>query len=371
MHVVPFIDLSRSVKLIRERVLQSWTDALDECGFVGGPAVQKLERQLEQKLKVPHFIACSNGTDALVVALQGIGIKPGMKVAMPNMTFWAPYEAIVQIGAVPVLVDIDPNDLQMCFQEFCKGHEEFKFDAAILPHLFGWCSSKLKDYRDYCQEQNIDLIEDGAQCFGVEVGGESVYSQAQVSTISFYPAKVLGGAGDGGGVMTKDPVLAEKIRALCNHGRAGHYTYDYVGWNNRMSGTNAHYMLHMLDIIDELVDQRRAAEKFYIEYFSDYSDRVKVFSSPEGVLGNGYLCTIQSLEKTGDELAAGLKNLGIGCARTYPQTICQQPPAQKALRTSDLQVSQEFSKMVINLPLFAGITEEECLASAKALQSLL
>ena len=367
---VPFIDLSRSIKPIREKVLKSWETALDNCEFVGGAPVARLEKRLQERLDVSHFVGCSNGTDAIVVGLQALGVKPGMRVALPNMTFWAPYEAIVQIGAIPVLVDIDPDDLQMSFEEFKDGHSKFKFDAAILVHLFGWTSARLQEFRSFCGEENILLLEDGAQSFGVKSNGQSIYTGATLSTISFYPAKVFGGSGDGGGIMTPDPTIDEKIRALCNHGRAGHYTYDYVGWNCRMGGLNGHYMNHMLDIIDELIEDRVKAEQFYKDFFSDYPDHVRVHGAPSGVEGNGYLSMITGIKTSGDEFAAGLKEKGIGCARTYPQTLCQQPPAFKALRTSDLKHSQEFSQKVINLPLFAGITMEECKASAEALQSL-
>lgn len=368
---VPFIDLSRSVEKIKDRVTASWTHVLDQTEFVGGPTVQKLEKSLEKKLGVDHFIACSNGTDALVVALQALGVGPGMRVAVPNMTFWAPYEAIVLLGAIPVLVDINPNDLQMSLAEFKDGHKKFHFDAAVLVHLFGWASAELEEYRSFCQQESIILLEDGAQCFGVELNNESVYAGATLATVSFYPAKVFGGAGDGGGVMTQDPTLAEKVRALCNHGRAGHYTYDYVGWNARMGGLNAHYLVHMLDEIDGFIASRRKAEEFYQNYFSDYPDLVRVVKAPDSIRSNGYLSVLESKNKSGDQLAAGLMELGIGCARTYPQTLCQQPPAFKALRTSDLRHSQAFAQRVVNLPLFAGITEDECLSSAQALLGIL
>ncbi len=368
---VPFIDLSRSVNLIADKVKASWNQVLENKEFVGGPTVTSLERKLEQKLAVDHFIACSNGTDALVVGLQALGIKPGMRVALPNMTFWAPYEAIVQIGAIPILVDIDPDDLQMSFSEFKTGHKHFHFDAAILVHLFGWTSHALLEFRQFCSEENITLLEDGAQSFGVEYDKQPIYGGATLSTISFYPAKVLGGATDGGGVMTPHPTIGEKIRALCNHGRAGHYTYDYVGWNNRMSGLNAHYLNHMLEEIDSLVASRVEAEAFYRNYFADYSSQVQVHKAPDRVTGNGYLSVITVKKKSADELVASLMEEGVGSARTYPQTLCQQPPAKRALRTSDLRHSISFSRNVINLPLFGGITLEECEVAAQALQKLL
>lgn len=365
---VPFIDLKRSVDPIRSQVLADWTACLDNCEFVGGPGVQKLEKALMQSMDCRHVVTCANGTDALVIGLQALGIKPGMKVAVPNMTFWAPFEAIVQVGATPILVDINPDDLQMDFEEFKQGHERFRFDAAILVHLFGWTSTVLQEFRRYCRSEGIQLLEDGAQSYGVQFEGQSVYTDAQLSTISFYPAKVLGAAGDAGAIMSPDPKVAEKVRALCNHGRAGHYTYDYVGWNSRMSGAQAHFLLRMLDQVDDLIASRRAAEEYYYSYFSQLSKHCRVFRAPSGVTGNGYLIVIESLQKTGDELAALLRDYKIGCARTYPQTLCEQVPAQQALRTSDLRHSQRFSRMVINLPLFAGIRPEECQMAAESLQ---
>jgi dTDP-4-amino-4,6-dideoxygalactose transaminase len=364
---VPFIDLSRTVQTIRNELLAEWQGCLDRCEFVGGQKVDQLEKELEKRLDSSHVIGCSNGTDALIVGLQAIGVKPGMRVALPNMTFWAPFEAIVQLGAIPVLVDIDMHDLQMDFDEFQQGHEKFQFDAAILVHLFGWTTSRLDDYRQYCRDQGIMLVEDGAQAFAVSNHNESVFKDATLGTLSFYPAKVLGAAGDAGAITTPDPKIGERIRALCNHGRAGHYTYDYVGWNSRMGGLQASFLLRMLEHIDGFIASRLKAEAFYHEFFTEFADYCQVHRAPDHIAGNGYLSVIYCKTQSGDDVAAALKQKGIGCARTYPQTLCEQPPAQDCLRTSDLQRSRDFSKRVINLPLFAGITPAETQAAAEAL----
>ena len=366
MHV-PFIDLKRTVKVIREEVLNDWTHCLDQTEFVGGSFVNQLERRLEQALDVAHVISCANGTDALVVGLQVLGVKAGMRVAVPNMTFWAPYEAIVQIGAQPVLIDTNDTDLQMDFDEFKAAHDQFQFDAAILVHLFGWTSTRLQEFRTFCQDKGIRLVEDGAQAYGVKSQGKSIFAGAQLGTLSFYPAKVFGAPCDAGAILTPNPKAGELARALCNHGRAGHYTYDYVGWNARLGSLAASYLLRKLDRIDELLASRLAAERFYKEFFAPHTDLVTVYSAPEGTQGNGYLSVILSKTKSGDELAQKLKESGIGCARTYPQTLDMQPPAEKALRASSLARSRAFSENVINLPLFAFITPEECQASAEAL----
>ena len=369
MHV-PFIDLSRAQKNIRSQVLQDWTCCLDATEFVGGKSVTRLEDALSKRLEVPHFIACANGTDALIIALQAIGIKPGMRVALPNMNFWAPYEAIVQLGAVPVLIDIALDDLQMCFPSFTKTHKTLGFDAAIFVHLFGWTSSKLADFRTYCKEHSIKLVEDGAQAFNVRVNGRSVFRDADIATISFYPAKVLGGASDGGGITAQDPEIANRMRSLCNHGRSEHYDYQYVGWNSRMGGLNACFLLCMLKQIDEAIASRQKALHYYSDFFAG-NDCIKMYTPPTGVTSNGYLAVITCKNVDGDTLVARMKERDIACARTYPKTLDQQLPAKDALKASDLSNSHWFSKQVINLPVFSGITEKEYERAAHALQESL
>lgn len=351
--------------------MKDWERCLDQCEFVGGPTVTKLERALEGTMEVNHFINCANGTDALVVGLQAMGIGKGHRVAVPNMTFWAPFEAIVQVGAEPVLVDIDAVDLQMCVDEFKEAHKKFKCDAAIMVHLYGWTSARLLELRQFCAAEGIKLLEDGAQAYGVKVNGESVYKGATIGTISFYPAKVLGASSDAGGITTIDPQMEKTIRSLCNHGRDGHYTYSHVGWNSRMSGPAANYLYRMLGHMDEFLASRRQAEKFYLEFFTPHKNLVSVHQAPKGVESNGYLSVLVSRTKSGDELVELMKAKGVGCARTYPQTLDIQPPARQALKISSMDRSHQLSTHVINLPLFAGITMEECKYAAESLlQSL-
>ena len=368
---VPFIDLSRIVDQVKDDVIEDWKDCLDHCEFVGGKSVGLFEENLAKKLEVDHAVACSNGTDALMVGLQALGIKSGMKVAVPNMTFWASYEAIVQLGATPVLIDIDLDDLQMSFEELKQAHDKYKLDGAVFVHLYGWGSKNLIEMREFCKKENIKVIEDGAQAYGVKYKDESVFKDAEMATLSFYPAKVLGASGDAGAITVKDKSLNDCVRALCNHGRAGHYTYDYVGWNARLGGLQAKFLNRVIPIIEELLESRRRAEKFYQEFFSKYSDKLTVYKAPEGFESNGYLNVIQLKEKSADEVVAKLKEKGIGCARTYPQTLDMQPHAANALRVSDLEKSRVFSQNVINLPLFAGITPEECDAAARALEHII
>jgi UDP-2-acetamido-2-deoxy-ribo-hexuluronate aminotransferase len=367
---VPFIDLKRSVRPHSEKILAEWAKVLAETDFVGGKRVTAFEENLKQKLGVSSVLACANGTDALILALQAAGVKPGVKVALPNLTFWATYEAVVQLGGIPVLVDIDTNDLQMDFEEFKFAFEKHAFQVAILVHLYGWASPKLGFFRKFCIERGIPLIEDGAQSYGVQHQGKSIYADAQIATLSFYPAKVFGGAMDGGAVVGTDSAIVDTCRVLANHGRSKHYSYSHVGWNSRMSGIQATFLSEMLGSVDSMIESRNLAIDFYREYFAreNHRGKIRFWNPPSTIVGNGYLAVICVDGIDGEVLKTALAARKVGCGRVYPETIVEQGCVPSTtLKSSDLQRSIAFSKAVICLPVFAGITREECQFSAENL----
>jgi dTDP-4-amino-4,6-dideoxygalactose transaminase len=363
---VPFIDLHRLAGEVRAEVLADWQECLDNCEFVGGPRVGRVEAALREILGVPRAVTCANGTDALVIGLHAMGVRHGMRVALPNLTFWATYEAIAQLGAVPVLVDVDSEDLQMSLTELGRAHEAHPLDAAILVHLFGWTSARLRDIRAFCAERRIRLLEDGAQGFGVTFDERPVLADADVGTLSFYPAKVIGGAMDGGAITMRAPEREAHVRSLCNHGRSDHYSYADVGWNSRMGGLQAAFLERVLARAGAIVAQRRAAVEAYRARLAS-APRVKVWGPPPGVRENGYLCVVTVDGVPGKSIAEALQARGIGAGRTYPETLDIQPPAKHAVRVGDLRVSRAFTDAVVNLPLFYGITEQEISRSADAL----
>ena len=339
---VPFVDLPRLVRRFSARVEGDWAEVLERCEFVGGPTVARLEARLAEQLGLPHVVGCASGTSALIIALQALGVRAGAKVALPNLTFWATYEAIAQLGATPVLVDVDPDDLQLSLGELRRAHDRERFGFAVLPHLFGWTSARLRELRALCDERAIALIEDGAQCFGVEAGGAPVLSGARVATLSFYPAKVVGGALDGGAILCRDRADAERARLLCNHGRVSHYSYAHVGWNSRMGGLQASFVLRALEELPFILDTRRRALEQYAAFARAHA--IKLHGPPEGVVGNGYLAVFAARGGDGARLAAELSRRGIGVARTYPETLDAQPPARDAVRVGDLAHGRAFCR---------------------------
>ncbi len=355
---VPFIDLKRVASSISETVRARWEGILENTEFVGGPSVAQLEKRLCEDLGVANTICCANGTDALLVALQAMGVSRGDIVAMPNLTFWATYEAAAQLGAVPLLLDVDAN-LQMDFKGFKAAHRAHGFRFAVVVHLMGWATPRLAELREYCSSNGIELLEDGAQAYGVRLGDQSVFKGARASTLSFYPAKVFGGCMDGGAVFTDDADLADRVRRLCNHGRSAHYGYSDTGWNSRMGGLQAAWLLELHNRMPAILDERRATEAAYAERLAHIADRILVHLPPAGIVGNGYLSVCEVLVSDPDALAAELRTLGIGTGRVYPQPLHVQPPAVNALVFGDQVNSTRFCTRVINLPIFAGMTDEE------------
>lgn len=368
---VPFIDLKRFNSCLRDSVLKDWERIFDQTEFVGGPSVQKLEAKLGERLEIGNVVACANGTDALIIGLQAIGVRPGDRVAIPNLTFWATYEAVAAIGAVPVLVDVSEADLQMDFDAFRAAFDQFQFRAAILVHLYGWCSARLGEFRDFAEKNGIRMLEDGAQAFGTLYEGKSVFNGALAATLSFYPAKVLGGAMDGGAILSRDASVMNLARTLCNHGRLDHYRYSHVGWNSRMGGLQASYLLRALEQIDGAIESRRGAFEFYREAVlreaGDRKSPLRFHDAPSNVRTNGYLAVLSHETLSGDEMVARMKKRGMGCGRVYPESLDVQPPAKDALRASSLAVSRELCAKVFSPPLFNGILKEECEWAAHAL----
>lgn len=359
---VPFVDLKSWVAKVRavdnhvpvglRDVMCDFKDRvatlLDSREFIGGgPTTQQLEATLALKLDVPHVVTCANGTDALMLALRAHGIGPGVLVAISNMTFWATYEAIVNVGATPVVLDIDPHDLQLSFDEFARYQKQHRFNAAVLPHLYGWCSARLNDFRTMCREKHILLIEDGAQAYGVKVDDKSIFAGADCATLSFHPAKVLGGIGDGGAVLCRSARVAARVRHLANHGRIDHYNHVSVGMNSRLDAIQAAWLLSALEVVDDVIAERRRLSRDL-----GYADW-----TPKGVDGNGYLDVALSNDR--DEERKRLRRLGIDTGCVYPTTIADQDGAHGCIQLGPLNVSRDLAEKVYNRPLFYGMTDEQ------------
>ena len=355
---VPFIDIKRFEDGFLQEFEAKVADLAKGARFIGGEEVSGLEKSLSEYNGVSHTVSCANGTDAIQLALRACGIGRGSKVLVPNSTFWATYEATINVGADPYIVDTNLTDLQMDFGFFEKAVEEVRPDAAILVHLYGWGSANLSKFRDLCKSKNIPLIEDGAQCFGVEYRKEPIYKDALISTTSFYPAKVLGAAGDGGAVFTNDPDLADRVRKLANHGRTSHYNHGLVGWNSRLDTIQAAFLNLSLKFFPERLKSRRYWAGQYREKLGNLG--INVIQPPNDFTENGY-CNVNlfSVEER-PSIEEKCKNAGIGFGIIYPGAMEDQEGAKPFTKSVfGEKNARDISKRVLSLPLFPYMTEEE------------
>lgn len=355
---VPFIDLQR----FEDDFLARWAEKSAEVSrktmFVGGPEVARLEEALRQRGGSAAAVACANGTDALQLALRAVGVGPGDKVLLPDATFWATYEAVVNVGAVPVTVDIDMADLQLDYDLCVKAVEQYQPRAVMITHLYGWASARLREFRAFCSERGIPLVEDGAQAFDVSIDGEPIFKGAHIATISFYPAKVLGACGDAGAVYCSTEDMAATVRQLGNHGRSTHYGHTMVGWNSRMGGFDAAYLNLSMDYIDQRIATRREVAARYREAFTAMG--VTHVGPPEGQVENGYLSVALLDPEKRDAVGAALREQGIGFGIVYPGSMSNQPGAAEWIGGKVGGANADLlSRSVINLPLFAFMRGEE------------
>ena len=361
--VLPFIDLKRASR--EDGLLPDWTKKVTEISqntaFIGGPEVQKLENTLIQDCRSKFAFTCGNGTDALQIALRAAGVGLEDTVFLPDFTFWATFEAVVNVGASPITIDINPDDLQMDYSLFCSAVKTYRPKAAILVHLYGWGSECLHEYRDFCKENGIVLIEDGAQVYGTSYNSKPIYQDAEISTISFYPAKVFGGAGDGGAVLSSEESLAEKIVMLSNHGRDTHYSHSLSGWNSRLDSLQAAYLNLTHPHLSKRIESRVKATANYRQALAD-QNFVRCVKAPNGYDDNGYLSVfIFSDQQKREGCISALKAQDIGYGITYPKSISEQEGAKPYLkhRVSRQNNADKISRRVLNPPLFAYIQEEE------------
>lgn len=368
--MVPFIDINRTEPGFKERWTAKVAELTERSQFIGGAELATLEARLAERSGLPHVVGCANGTDAIQLALRAVGVGRGDAVLVPDLTFWATFEAVVNVGAAPVTVDASLLDGGVDFAQFERALVEAKPKAAVIAHLYGWGSTHLAEMRALCDRHGVMLVEDGAQCFGASYQGKPILADAAIATTSFYPAKVLGAAGDGGAVFTRDPVLAERVRMLANHGRTSHYGYGAVGWNSRLDTLQAAFLNLALDHLDDRIASRRKSAVFYHERLGPLG--LQPMRAPAAYDENGY-CNVILVPDAArkNRIETVLKEKGIGYGNIYPGPMSVQPGATTYLKASfGGDAAKALCAMVLNLPLFPYMTSQELDEVLDALQQV-
>ena len=339
---IPHVDVKAQYAPLIPELQEAFARTLDTARFIFGPDVEAFEREAAEYLGVQETVSVANGTDALVIALDALGIGPGDEVVCPAFTFYATAESIARRGATPVFAEIDPVTLNLDAADVEQ--RITPRTKAIMPvHLFGRPMPLTE-----IQAIGLPVIEDSAQAFGAASVGSSV-----LSTFSFFPTKNLFALGDGGLIGLNDAELAGKIRMLRFHGSAAKKEFVYVGYNSRLDAMQASFLRIFLRHLDRWNEERREAAARYTELLAG------VVELPVDEPGHVYhqFC-IRSPER--DRISAALTEAQIGHAIYYSPPLHLQP-ALRYLGYAEgaFPVTEQAARENLCLPLWAGITEEQ------------
>jgi dTDP-4-amino-4,6-dideoxygalactose transaminase len=331
---------------LREEVERRIGEVLDSGQFILGPQVRSFEEEAGAYLGAT-VVGVANGTDALVLVLEALGVGPGDEVVCPAFTFFATAEAIARRGATPVFVDIDAATLNLDPAGVADRLGP-RTKAVLAVHLFGR-PAPIDELPDAAP-----IVEDAAQAFGGALGGRRVGSLGAAATFSFYPTKNLFGLGDGGLVATRDAGLADRVRLLRFHGSRDKETFEAIGYNSRLDEIQAAALRVFLNHVDEWNGARREAAARYAELGLG-----EVCEVPVDEPGHVYhLYVVRTPDR--DRVLESLRAAEIGCAAYY-RTALHLQPAFRSLRYEEgsLPETERAGRETLALPLWPGITAAE------------
>ena len=356
---VPLLDLIAQYRAIQEQVLPALQYVIERQGFIMGPEVGQLEGEVAKICHTKHAVACASGTDALLIPLRALGLKPGDEVIAPAFTFFATAGAIHNAGGTPVFVDIeagsfnaDPAAIERAITPRTK--------AIVLVHLYGQMAA-LERILPLAKKHKLAVIEDAAQAIGArrKIDGEwrAPGELGTVGTLSFFPTKNLGGWGDGGMMVAQDDAFAAHLRSQRLHGGTREYYHDEVGLNSRLDSMQAAVLLAKLPFLAGWNQARRRIAARYNELLKS----VKGVVVPPTDAANEHIFhqyTIRAERR--DALAAHLKGAGIGHKVYYPLALHLQPCfAHLGYKAGSLPVTERACAEVISLPIYPELTEAQ------------
>lgn len=370
MKKIQMVDLKGQYNDIKNVVNPAIQEVIETTTFINGPKVHQFQKNLEQYLGVKHVIPCANGTDALQIAMMGLGLTPGDEVITADFTFAATVEVIALLQLTPVLVDVNEDDFNINIEAVKKAITP-KTKAIVPVHLFGQCAN-MEAIMEIAKEHNLFVIEDNAQAIGANYtykNGKKVKSGTigNVGATSFFPSKNLGCYGDGGAIFTNDDDLAHIIRGIVNHGMYERYHHDVVGVNSRLDSIQAAVLDAKLLLLDGYNNARRNAAKKYNEEFKNVENII----TPITVNGCNGICdtcdchvfhqyTLKIKVTDRDALVKHLNEHDIPCGVYYPIPLHKQKAyLDNRYNEADFAVTNQLVKEVISLPMHTELDDEQ------------
>lgn len=375
MRKLQMVDLKSQYEPIKGQINTAIAQVLESSAFINGPEVQNFQKELETYLGVKHVIPCANGTDALQIAMMGLGLKPGDEVITADFTFAATVEVIALLQLTPVLVDVEPDTFNISPAAIRKAVTP-KTKAIVPVHLFGHCAD-MDEILKIAEEFNLFVIEDNAQATGADYTFKNGVKKkagtiGHVGATSFFPSKNLGCYGDGGALFTNDDALAHTLRGIVNHGMYERYHHDVVGVNSRLDSIQAAVLRAKLPNLDAYNKARQLAAKQYTAALKNCKHLVTPVTFTQGNCNksNG-ICegcdchvfhqyTLRVLNGKRDELAKHLGEKGIPFGIYYPIPLhLQKAYLDARYREEDFPVTNQLAKEVISLPMHTELDGEQ------------
>lgn len=370
MKKIQMVDLNGQYEAIKEQVNSSLSTILETSAFINGPDVKAFQKELEDYLGVKHVIPCANGTDALQIAMMGLGLKPGDEVITADFTFAATVEVIALLQLTPVLVDVYPDTFNIDVEAIERAITP-KTKAIVPVHLFGQCAD-MDAILELAQKHDLYVIEDNAQAIGAVhtfKNGQKQQSgtMGHVASTSFFPSKNLGCYGDGGAIFTNDDALAHRIRGIANHGMYERYHHDVVGVNSRLDTIQAAVLRAKLPHLDAYCDARRMAARKYSQAFKEqpYIITPKTVNGCEGICDTCdchvfHQYTLKITNGKRDDLVKHLAEKNIPSGVYYPIPLHKQKAyVDDRYREEDFPVTNRLIHEVISLPMHTELDDEQ------------
>ncbi len=375
MKKIQMVDLKGQYEQIKDQVDSSISEVINSTAFINGPEVHAFQKELEDYLDVKHVIPCANGTDALQIAMMGLGLEPGDEVITADFTFAATVEVIALLRLTPVLVDVDPDSFNIDPEAIKKAITP-KTKAIVPVHLFGQ-TANMDQIMSIAKEHNLFVIEDNAQGIGANYkfdNGKVTKTGAigHVASTSFFPSKNLGCYGDGGAIFTNDDDLAHTIRGIVNHGMYKRYHHDVVGVNSRLDSIQATILRAKLPNLDHYNNARRAAARKYSNAFAGIehiitprvegnhcnTDHNTICDTCDCHVFHQYTLRITNDKR--DDLVQHLNDNGIPCGVYYPIPLHSQKAYQDdRYNEADFPITNQLINEVISLPMHTELDDEQ------------
>ncbi|ETN94455.1 DegT/DnrJ/EryC1/StrS family aminotransferase [Zhouia amylolytica] len=363
MKKIQMVDLKGQYEAIKDTVKNSIDEVLETSAFINGPYVHQFQKDLESYLDVKHVIPCANGTDALQIAMMGLGLKPGDEVITADFTFAATVEVIALLNLTPVLVDVNEEDFNISIEAIEKAITP-KTKAIVPVHLFGQCAN-MEAIMKLAEKHNLFVIEDNAQAIGASYTFEDGTQKkagtiGHVAATSFFPSKNLGCYGDGGAIFTNDDKLAHTLRGVVNHGMYERYHHDVVGVNSRLDSIQAAVLGAKLPNLDAYNEARYLAAKKYTEALKECEHVITPSFSDKKEEHVFHQYTLRITNGKRDDLVKYLNENGIPCGVYYPIPLhLQKAYSDNRYNESEFKTTNQLVKEVISLPMHTELDDDQ------------